>query len=59
MPADNDTLSAVGDLCGPVVLNQIGAPDAAARWTLSGTYGGASVVFEKVVTLPRAPPCSM
>ena len=41
MPADNDTLSAVGDLCGPVVLNQIGAPDAAARWTLSGTYGGA------------------
>lgn len=50
MPADNDTLSAVGDLCGPVVLNQIGAPDAAARWTLTGPYAGVAGVFEKATT---------
>jgi hypothetical protein len=50
MAADSDTLTLVGDLSGPVLLGLVGTPDVAARWTLSGTYTGATIVFEKVVT---------
>lgn len=49
MPATNNVLQYAGDVCGPLVLSQT-SPDASARFTVSGTYAGATLVFEKAVT---------
>lgn len=52
MPASNATLQYIGDACGPVLLalQSPTGPDAAARVTLSGTFAGLSLVFEKANT---------
>ena len=51
MPASSDTLQNVGEASAMALsLQSPTGPDAAARWTLSGTYGGATLVFEKAST---------
>lgn len=49
MAAASDTLSAVGDVSVMTLAGQSPAgPDAAARWTLSGTYGAATVNLNRL-----------